>query len=305
MGKETSTKNILLRLSSIALVTSVLLLPLFGFLGQTSSVKAAPSGVNQQWTLIIDGSVANPLTLTVNDLAVMPKSEVTGVIYCGRLFVASGTWGGVSVSYLLSQVALEPGASNLEFRAEDGYQINVAVEAAYTQGFIIAYELDGQPLNEVLRLAVSGYPGNFWIHSITRITVTKTTNYNIGPNYYTSEANHVSSSPTPKPTATPKPTPIQTPPPTQRPTATPQATQTPSPTPSDSSTVEPLPTPSLQENHTPTPDLPPLNDQQGQQKTPKPDSTSNGIYVFLGFAVVFSVAAGFLVFKRLRSFRND
>jgi hypothetical protein len=142
----------------------------------------------------------------------MPKTEVEGAIYCGRNLVSTGTWGGVQISYLLQLADADPTGTNLEFHASDGYQINVAVEAALVQGFIIAYELNGQPLNEVLRLTLPGYPGNFWISMITEVILTKTTEFNIGPNFYTSQLGEIAPSMLfPTPSATTKPSSVPAP----------------------------------------------------------------------------------------------
>jgi Oxidoreductase molybdopterin binding domain len=190
----------------------------------------------------------------------MPRSETSGSIYCDGDLVSSGNWGGVQISYLLNQANMDPTATDLEFHAADGYKINVQAEAAIQQNMIIAYELDRQPLNEVLRLALPGYPGNYWISMITEITVTKSTNYNIATNYYQMQVSG-STSPAslPKPTATPKSTPIvfptQQPTPSTKPTLTPNSTIIPTPTPEGTLTPQPETTATPKVTQTPNPPI--------------------------------------------------
>jgi hypothetical protein len=234
-------------------------LPVSSWLSGSISVAAAPQD-NPDWKLVINGAVNNPLSLSLNDLATMPRSETTGSIYCDGDLVSAGNWGGVQISYLLNQANVDPTATDLEFHAADGYKINIQVEAAIQQNMIIAYKLDSQPLNEVLRLALPGYPGNYWISTITEITVTKSTDYNIATNYYQMQVSgSTQTTPLPNPTATPKSTPIPTASPTQQPTPSTKPTQTPdsttTATPTTEGTLNPQPetTSAPQVTQTPNP----------------------------------------------------
>ncbi len=211
--------SLLLLLSAMATFPNILA-------QKTFFASATTTDFDPDWSLTFDGDISNSFTASINELIAMPKSEVYGEIYCDRLLVTKGTFGGVSLSYLIEKAILLPGASNLAFQADDGYVINVAVEAA--PGFVLAYEMDNEPLPEVLRLAVPGYPGNLWIHHITRITASTSTDYHIGSNYYSSPHDQYLNIPTPRLISTPKPFPT---PPPAKPTATPDPSQIPSPSP--------------------------------------------------------------------------
>ena len=309
MRKEPAEKNIHLCAFSAILVLSLTLTIFGGFSTKTYGTEYAPAAdVYSKWRLVIDGAVGNPLRLSLNDLAAMPKAEVNGAIYCGISMGASGNWGGVKISHLLKIAAVDIAATNLEFRADDGYAINVAVEAALQQGLIIAYDLDGQPLVEVLRLTLPGYPGNFWISTITKITVTTSIDYNIGPNYYTAQlgGGHPESSPTPQPTAAPKPTPFRlpTPPPVQQPTSTPQPTQMPILTESVPTTVFPSLVPAQPETQpTDKSNVQLFNEPQNPEFSPNSNMVSYYIYLIVFAAVVVSLAAG-LIFLKCRQNRK-
>ena len=267
------------RKAAIVMMISILALSgTFGVFGQSSNEN--PTSYYSNWAMVIDGAVNNPLTLSINDLAIMPKIEIWGTIYCNGDPVAQGTWGGVPISDLVNQAGLHKGASNLEFKAYDGYTIKVAVADAIQKRLIIAYELDGQPLKEALRLVVPGYPGNFWISQITEMKVTSSTNYDIGPK---------PTMQTPKPTIAPFPTKAPTPTPTQRPSPTPEFTEIPtlSPTPAQISQISPKQD---------TPQI--VSQQNHQQQTTITSFVSNYSLLILVVSVSVSIAVSLLFLKR-------
>ena len=303
MREKKVERYVHLRILSTILILTLTLTVFLAFSAEIFSTEAAPTNAYSEWRLVIDGAVGTPLTLSLSDLAAMPKDEVNGAIYCGISMVASGNWGGVKISHLIERAAVDAAASNLEFRADDGYAINVAVEAALQQSFIIAYDLDGQPLVEVLRLALPGYPGNFWISAITKITVTTSTNYNIGLNYYTAEmgGSHAGPEPTLKPITSPKLTPFRlpTPPPIQQPTATPQLIQTPIATPSLPPIAFPFSIPSQTETQTTnSPNAPLFKEPKDPRLIVNLSTVSNLMYTVVVAVVVVILAVGLIFLRR-------
>ena len=296
-------RGVHLRILSTILVLILILTVFLAFSEKIYSTNATPTNVYSEWRLVIDGSVETPLTLSLSDLEAMPKNEVNGAIYCGVSMVASGNWGGVKISNLLERAAVDAGATNLEFRADDGYAINVAVEAALQQGFIIAYDLDGQPLVEMLRLALPGYPGNYWISTITKITLTASTDYNIGPNYYAAQlgGGHPESDPTPKPTVSPKSTPFRlpTPPPVLQSTATPQPTQTPVANQSAPPAAFPSSIPTQPETQTTnSPNAPLFKEPKDPRLIVNLSTVSNLMYTVVVAVVVVILAVGLIFLRR-------
>jgi DMSO/TMAO reductase YedYZ molybdopterin-dependent catalytic subunit len=227
------------------------------------------------WSVTVDGAVSHPTTFSMADLAAFPYKQAYGAIYCEGTYVTSGTWGGFSLQALLDEVGINPSATTLEFYAADGYSINVAVAAV--RSMIIAYDLDGQPLNETLRLVPGAYPGGDWISQITRIKVSYATFFNINPPF------------TPPATPTPAPTlPVHTPVPAV--TATPLP-PTPSPTSVPTETTTPTQTPM------------PTNQTVGNLQTQPPNSSGSPIqpeimYLAVTAVVAVCVVAGLLLFKR-------
>ncbi len=121
--------------------------------------------------LIVEGAVDQRLNLTLSDLVTMPKSTVYSVLYCMGSRVKSGNWAGVKLRYILETAGLQSHATSLTFIASDGYEVVLDLKDAFRENVIIAYELDGHPLSEILRLVIPGKNGDSWISWITQITV--------------------------------------------------------------------------------------------------------------------------------------
>lgn len=101
----------------------------------------------------------------------LPKTTVTAEIYCYGIPVTGGTWGGVVLSELLNQTGFDPGVASLSFAAQDGYKVSIPIADALRSDVILAYEKDGSPLTETLRLVVPYANGNMWINMVTSITM--------------------------------------------------------------------------------------------------------------------------------------
>jgi hypothetical protein len=101
----------------------------------------------------------------------MPKTIVYAEIYCDGALTTYGNWSGVLLSYLLTQAQATPEVGSIQFVASDGYRIAIPINLAMQPQIIIAYEKDGQPLTEGLRLIIPDANGAAWIAKITSITM--------------------------------------------------------------------------------------------------------------------------------------
>jgi len=106
---------------------------------------------------------------TTDQLLAMPKTFTESDFWCYTELVTTGTWGGVALTELLSHINSTSEVVSLQFFASDGYAVSIPIELARQDNVIIAYEQDGQPLNEGLRLVLPGYNGAAWISSIEKI----------------------------------------------------------------------------------------------------------------------------------------
>lgn len=124
------------------------------------------------WSLRVDGLVQNPLNLTLDELTRMPRTTVNAVLYCvdfPNKPVAEGNWTGVRFSLLLEKVKVSQDAIKIALTADDGYTTDIDLATAMRDDVILAYELNGKPLPEKLRLVVPGKWGYKWISSVSHI----------------------------------------------------------------------------------------------------------------------------------------
>ncbi len=201
----------------------------FILLGSTITVRAS-----SEWKLGIDGAVSNPTVLTLSELMAQPKTTVYGEIYCYGAFVGGGNWTGVSLSLLLDKVGPDESAMSLGFHAADGYVREISIAEAMGEDVILAYELNGQPLPETLRLVLPSANGDLWVSMVSQITI----GTNPAGTIYTSPWTGFNpralqpspvpqQSPTPQPTSTPQSSPTPRPQQTQQPSQAPLSTSPP------------------------------------------------------------------------------
>jgi hypothetical protein len=238
------------------LLQTCLFLTLFGLLLITPMGRVSASTEGNLQVINLAGTTVN---YTYDQLMAMPKSNVSADLNCYGAPVTSGNWGGVSLSYLLQQVGMDPAVSSIDFLAQDGYAVNIPLQVGMQPGVIIAYEVNGSPLSEGLRLVVPGANGNIWITMITSITMSTSiisVSQSVAGNEIGSPTDSTGQS------STQQQEPVQT-----QPTTTPK---------NETSTA---------------PVVPPANVTQPEQKASNPPETSLG---GLGFpvAVAYAIALG-------------
>ena len=137
-----------------------------------STPTTAPDAAeDSEWTLVVDGFVQSPLSLTFDDLIAMPTSTVNAELYCVGLPttpLAEGDWTGVRLGYMLEQAGVSPGAIKVAFYADDGFSTDLPLTTAMRDDVILAYERDGEPLVEK-QLVVPCKWGYKWIREPTHI----------------------------------------------------------------------------------------------------------------------------------------
>jgi hypothetical protein len=125
-----------------------------------------------EWTLVVDGLVQSPLNLTFDDLVAMPASTVYSKLYCVGVPwrpIAEGNWTGVRLGLILEEAGVLPEAVKVAFYADDGFATDLTVTTAMREDIILAYERDGSPLTENVRLVVPCKWGYKWITEPTHI----------------------------------------------------------------------------------------------------------------------------------------
>ena len=150
------------------------------------------------WTLTIDGEVGQPLTLTLQDLKMLPKVDATCVLQCsgnGRNWfepavpgvqwrygaVGNARWSGARMSDILTRAGINRSARHL--RTFGGspppgrvppFNRSIEIDKAM-EDVVVAYEMNGEPLPHnhggPARLVVPGWAGDHWMKWLRRVTV--------------------------------------------------------------------------------------------------------------------------------------
>lgn len=275
---EKSLLQISLLAMAIGLISSGSLTRVFCL--EVYSSANATTNNDSALRLAADVSANNTLTLSLDDLTAMPQSTENAELYCYGQLVASGYWTGVRLGLLLETAGVDQQAGSVGFHAQDGYSVTLPITEAMRPDVIIAYEKDGQPLDEGLRLVIPGANGNLWISMITNLVVLGADgNLLIG---ITMNSNSTISTPA-----------------ISLPSASfPSSVSQPSPAPSQSPTLQSSPTPQPENQSVTSPVVPPSNDQPARQQG-SPGSSLPVEYGYLILsAIIVSAAAGYLFYKR-------
>jgi DMSO/TMAO reductase YedYZ molybdopterin-dependent catalytic subunit len=152
-----------------------------------------PRLAQEDWSLTIDGLVANPLTLTLAGLLRFPKAEVTSVHQCAgsplqpnapTQRVCNVKWSGARLADVLSMCTPHSGArfiwsTGADFGEFGGVSIDAYVKdlpiERLSADVLIAYEMNDAPLKPEhgfpARLLVPGFYGTNSVKWLTRLTL--------------------------------------------------------------------------------------------------------------------------------------
>lgn len=147
----------------------ILLAASFGY----SLVPTAQSDSSDTtWQLTVTGLVDHPLNLTLADLFAMPQTTIYARLICvgpPSFLVTEGNWTGVRLWLILQEAGILKGPIKIAFHAKDNYTTDLTIDTAQRNDVILAYEKDGTPLSEKLRLVVPESWGYKWISQIINI----------------------------------------------------------------------------------------------------------------------------------------
>lgn len=103
----------------------------------------APRG----WRLVVGGMVRQPLSLSLDDLQRMQRTDLRVRHYCVEGWTAVASWHGVSVAELAARAGADPRAGFVEFRSfDEGYWSSWDRASAFHAQTILAYGMNGEPL---------------------------------------------------------------------------------------------------------------------------------------------------------------
>ena len=123
-----------------------------------------------EWRSVADGLVNQPLNLTLSQIVAMPETKANADLYCFNTLVYAANWVVVKLSALLEESGLLDRVEYIQFVALDMYATFVDISTALREDVILAHELNGQSLPEILRRVRPYENGDKWIAPITKIT---------------------------------------------------------------------------------------------------------------------------------------
>lgn len=125
-----------------------------------------PSFDPQTWDLRVFGEVEEELRWSWDEVQKLPRRSITMDIHCVTRWSKFDTvWEGIALKDLVDQglIKPKPSAKYLLQHAEYGFTVNVPLDVAYADNFLLADTFDGQPLTPdhgyPLRAVVGYLPG--------------------------------------------------------------------------------------------------------------------------------------------------
>ncbi|HLO86455.1 MAG TPA: molybdopterin-dependent oxidoreductase [Nostocaceae cyanobacterium] len=127
-----------------------------------------------QYRLIIDGEVNNPLNLSMADIQTFPFTSMIIRHVCVEGWAAIVQWGGVRLREIIALAQPQPNVKFVYFKSADGYYESWDLASALHPQTLLAYQKNGEPLpvenGAPLRLASPiklGYKQSKWVIRIT------------------------------------------------------------------------------------------------------------------------------------------
>ena len=106
-----------------------------------------PTVTADQWTLDINGHVANPVKWDYATLQAQPRHDQVCDIHCVTAWSRyDNHFEGVSTAHILDLVKPTPSVTHVIFHAYDGYTTNVTLDAFAAPDAMIAHSWNGSPL---------------------------------------------------------------------------------------------------------------------------------------------------------------
>ncbi len=134
------------------------------------------------WRLEVSGLVANPLSLSLDDLRQYPSTTAMSTLECAfgfgpDLLVSNGNWTGIDLQTIIDEANPLSEANSVRFVAVDTYRMGwfSLSELSQRNDLLLAYDLNGEELALIqgypLKLQLPGIEGNQNVRWLERIEV--------------------------------------------------------------------------------------------------------------------------------------
>jgi DMSO/TMAO reductase YedYZ molybdopterin-dependent catalytic subunit len=106
-----------------------------------------PMFLPEKFRLVIDGAVAHPIQLSLDDIGALPSIELTADFHCVTHWSRYDLhWTGIPFESLVDLVTPRSDVTHVMQYGADGYTTNNALSELMHPDVILAYALDGKPI---------------------------------------------------------------------------------------------------------------------------------------------------------------
>jgi DMSO/TMAO reductase YedYZ molybdopterin-dependent catalytic subunit len=115
-------------------------------------INAEPPRIDAAaWRLSVKGMVEHPRELSLDELRAFPAITQAATLTCisnpvGGKLTSTAYWSGVRLKDVLAVAGLQPGVTEIDVMAADGYMEPVPLAEAMDERTLLVYAMDGQPL---------------------------------------------------------------------------------------------------------------------------------------------------------------
>ncbi len=123
-----------------------------------------PGELNREaWAIEVSGLCAKPKIFTWQELTALPKSIADARLTSVTRFSVRGRWGGVKVADLFDEVRVDTTTKYVRFWSYRLiYDTTIPIEVALRERTLLAYEFDGEYLEEDYGGPVRGFCPYLW-----------------------------------------------------------------------------------------------------------------------------------------------
>ncbi len=106
-----------------------------------------PAIALEEWELVVDGLVENPIRWNWADFLAQPQTEDVSDMHCVTSWSRfDNRWRGVSARHLISVVRPKANARHVVFHAYDGYTTNLRLKAFADDDVLLVHHWEGEPI---------------------------------------------------------------------------------------------------------------------------------------------------------------
>lgn len=140
------------------------------------TMTGTPTEVDlESYRLTVSGKVDRELSLTYDEIRLLPKMTASPPLDCPGYFVDIATWSGAPLTVILDMAGVQSDASELSMKSADGYVVTIGLDVALAPDNFLAYELEGETLPALqgfpIRAVLPERSGGEWVKWLLEIEV--------------------------------------------------------------------------------------------------------------------------------------